>query len=282
MIGRETKMARKPPKAGKSPKAGIPAKAGTPPTAGKTPAARKPLTLAIDIGATGLKAGVLDADANLIVPHARVDTPKHGTPDQVLEALLGLIEPLGPFDRISVGFPGVVRAGRVMTAPNLDNAAWRDYPLASALTDRLGKPVRMLNDATVHGLGVIARTGLECVITLGTGLGFALFDDGHLTPHLELSHHPIRTGIDYDQYIGDAALHAGGRKRWNKRLSRALTCISNLTGYDIIYIGGGNARHIRFTLEQNMRVVSNDAGITGGVRLWDRHLDPAFTPEQHA
>ena len=244
--------------------------------------ARKPLTLAIDMGATGLKAGVLDADANLIVPHARVETPKKGTPDQVLTALLGLIKPLGAFDRVSVGFPGVVRSGHVMTAPNLDNTAWRDYPLASTLAGRLGKPVRMLNDATVHGLGVITASGLECVITLGTGLGYALFDNGRLTPHLELSHHPIRTGVDYDQYIGEAALEAIGRKRWNKRLSRALTCIRNLTGYDVLYIGGGNARNIKLTLDPNMRVVPNEAGITGGVRLWDRRLDPAFAAEPHA
>jgi polyphosphate glucokinase len=236
-----------------------------------------PLTLAIDIGASSLKAGVLDADGNLVVPHAHADTPKKGTPARVLEALLHLIQPLGPFDRISVGFPGVVRAGHVMTAPNLGNAAWRDYPLAAVLTDHLGKPVRMLNDATVHGLGVIARSGLECVIVLGTGFGFALFDNGRLTPHLELAHHPIRTGMDYDQYIGDAALKKVGRRRWNKRLGRALLCVRDLTCYDLLYIGGGNARHIRLELEQNIRIVPNEAGVTGGVRLWDAQLDPAFT-----
>jgi polyphosphate glucokinase len=234
------------------------------------------LTLAIDIGATGLKAGVLDDTGNLIVPHARVDTPKPGPPDKVVEALVALVQPLGAFDRISVGFPGVVRSGHVMTAPNLGTESWRDYPLASVLTDRLGKPVRMLNDATVHGLGVISGNGLECVITLGTGLGFALFDNGRLTPHLELAHHPIHNEKDYDAYIGDAALHSVGKKRWNKRLAFALTCIRNLTGYDVLYIGGGNARHIKFALEQNIRVVSNDAGITGGVRLWDARLDQAF------
>jgi polyphosphate glucokinase len=239
--------------------------------------AQAPLTLAIDIGATGLKAGVLDAGGALVVPHARVETPEHGKPDQVVEALLGLIQPLGAFDRISVGFPGVVRAGHVITAPNLGNEVWRDYPLAGVLTDRLGKPVRMLNDATVHGLGVIARTGLECVITLGTGFGFALFDNGRLTPHLELAHHPIRTDKDYDQYVGDAALKAIGRKRWNRRLARALSCVRNLTLYDLLYIGGGNARHIRLELEQNIRIVPNEAGITGGVRLWDPRLDAAFT-----
>src|SRR6185312_3838229 len=119
--------------------------------------AQGPLTLAIDIGATGLKAGVLDADGTEVVAHARVLTPKPSNPDQVVEALLGLIQPMGAFDRISVGFPGVVRAGHVVTAPNLGNEAWRDYPLAGVLADQLGKPVRMLNDATVHGLGVIAR-----------------------------------------------------------------------------------------------------------------------------
>jgi polyphosphate glucokinase len=238
--------------------------------------ASEPLTLAIDIGATGLKAGILDAPGNLVVPHARVETPPHGTPDQVLEALLGLVQPLGAFDRISVGFPGVVRAGHVLTAPNLDNEAWHDFPLSVALTERLGKPVRLLNDATVHGLGVIAGKGLECVITLGTGFGFALFDNGRLTPHLELSHHPIRTDTDYDQYVGNAALKSLGRKRWNKRLARALTCVRNLTMYDTLYIGGGNTRHIRLELEQNVHIVPNDAGLTGGVRLWDKQLDADF------
>jgi polyphosphate glucokinase len=235
-----------------------------------------PLTLAIDIGATGLKAGILDEAGNLVVPHARVETPPHGTPDQVLGALLELVRPLGAFDRISVGFPGVVRSGQVVTAPNLANEAWHDYPLASVLTDRLGKPSRLLNDATVHGLAVIARADLECVITLGTGFGFALFDKGRLTPHLELAHHPIRTDTDYDQYVGDAALKSIGRKRWNKRLGRALTCVRNLTLYDTLYIGGGNARHIRLELEQNVHIVPNDAGLVGGVRLWDKQLDADF------
>jgi polyphosphate glucokinase len=236
-----------------------------------------PRTLAIDIGATGLKAGVLDDDGNLVVPNSRVPTPRKASPDAVVEALQTLVQPMGDFDRISIGFPGVVRAGHVMTAPNLGNVAWRDYPLAAVLTDRLGKPVRMLNDATVHGLGVITRTGLECVVTLGTGFGFALFDNGRLTPHLELAHHPIRTDKDYDQYVGDAALKSIGRKRWNARVAQALSCVKNLTNYDLLHLGGGNARKIKFALEPNIHIVPNEAGILGGVRLWDPSLDSAFT-----
>jgi polyphosphate glucokinase len=135
----------------------------------------------------------------------------------------------------------------------------------------------MLNDATVHGLGVITRSGLECVITLGTGFGFALFDNGRLTPHLELAHHPIRTNKDYDQYVGDAALKKIGRKRWNIRVAQALACVRGLTNYDLLHLGGGNARNIKFALEPNIHIVPNEAGITGGIRLWDPHLDSAFT-----
>jgi len=239
----------------------------------------EPRTLAIDIGATALKGGLLDVDGVLIGPPVRAATPKPGKPQAVLDALLHMIEPLGRFDRVSVGFPGVVRGGTVLTAPNLARKAWRDFPLTSALADHLGRPVRMLNDATVHGLGVIAGTGLECVITLGTGFGFALFDRGRLTPHLELAHHPVHDNKDYDQYVGDAALKKIGRKRWNKRLDRALTQVRNLTGHDWLYIGGGNARHITLALPANVRIVSNEAGLTGGVRLWDPRHDLAFAPE---
>ena len=103
-----------------------------------------------------------------------------------------LVGPLGRFQRISIGFPGVVRGGRVLTAPNLGTEAWHGFPLAAALAERLGAPARLANDATVQGLGVIAGHGLECVITLGTGMGFALFEDGRPGPHLELSQHPVR------------------------------------------------------------------------------------------
>ena len=120
----------------------------------------------------------------------------------MVDALVGLATPLGHFDRVSVGFPGVVRQGQVLTAPNLGTPAWRHFPLTSALTDKLGKPARMLNDAEVQGLGVISGKGLECVITLGTGMGFALFQDGRPAPHLELSQHPLHKGKTYDQFIG--------------------------------------------------------------------------------
>jgi polyphosphate glucokinase len=235
-----------------------------------------PLTLAIDIGGSRLKAGLLDTNGEMVAGPNRVDTPPRPVPQVVVEALVGLAGQLGGFDRISVGFPGVVRQGQVLTAPNLGTDDWRHFPLAASLTDKLGKPTRMMNDAEVQGLGVIIGKGLECVITLGTGMGFSLFQDGHPSPHLELSQHPIRTGKTYDQYVGAAAYRQIGRKHWNRRVKRALECIDTLVGFDMLYIGGGNAKHVTLDLPANVRLVSNEAGITGGVRLWDHTLDQMF------
>jgi len=240
------------------------------------PRKRGKLTLAIDVGGTRLKAALLNQAGEMVAGPNRVNTPPHPTPKVVLDALVALAGPLGDFDRISIGFPGVVRQGHVLTAPNLGTPDWRHFPLVAALTGKLGKPARMLNDAEVQGLGVISGKGLECVITLGTGMGFALFQDGHPAPHLELSHHPIHKGKTYDQFIGVVAYKEIGAKRWNRRLRRVLACIETLVGYDTLYIGGGNAKHVDLKLAENIRLVSNEAGITGGVKLWDTALDSEF------
>ena len=234
-----------------------------------------PLTLAIDIGGSRLKAGILDAAGRLAGEPVRVNTP-HNDPEAAVSALVNMVKPLGAFDRISIGFPGVVKRGVVLTAPNLGTEAWHDFPLAKRLSKELGKPVRLLNDASVQGLGVIAGEGLECVITLGTGFGFALFHSGRLAPHLELGQHPVRKDMTYDQYLGSAALADVGKKKWNKRLKRALGFLTTLLDYDTLYVGGGNAKHIVIDLPGNVHIVPNAAGITGGVRLWDSRMDETY------
>src|SRR3970282_327761 len=102
------------------------------------------------------------------------------------DALGRLVAPLGAYDRVSVGFPGVVRQGRVLTAPHLDNKGWKGFDLAGALSRALAKPVRVANDADVQGLAVIAGKGVEVVVTLGTGFGTGLYLDRRLAPPLEL------------------------------------------------------------------------------------------------
>ena len=234
------------------------------------------VTLGIDIGGTGLKAGRLDPSGQLLGERERTRTPQPSSPDAVVAELVKLVLPMGGYDRVSVGFPGVVRGGRVLTAPNLGTKEWQDFDLAGTLAARLGRPVRMLNDATVQGLGVIAGRGVELVITLGTGFGFALYEDGRLTPHLEMAQHPARKDMTYDEYLGAAALNQVGRKRWRSRVKRVLAQLEVLTNFDALLIGGGNARLIDWDLPPHVRVVGNEAGVTGGARLWDPAFDAVF------
>ena len=230
----------------------------------------------MDIGGSRIKAGLLDADGSMVSESRRVDTPHPSGPSAVISSLIELVRPMGAFDRISVGFPGVVRAGRILTAPNLGTEAWHGFPLGTDLSQRLNRPARGLNDASIQGLGVISGVGLECVITLGTGFGFALFQDGVIAPHLELGQHPIAKDKTYDHYLGNAALHKIGRPKWNRRLQKALGILDTFVSYDTLLIGGGNAQHIDFDLPSNVRIVPNAAGITGGVKLWAPNMEGVF------
>ena len=239
------------------------------------PPPNKEATLAIDIGGTGVKASVLDSAGTMLVDRVRVDTPSPCTPKILLDAIADLVAPLPPFERISAGFPGVIRDGRILTAPHFDHDAWRDFPLADALSERLGKPVRLLNDAEVQGFGIIKGQGLEFVLTLGTGAGTALFRDGVLMPHLELSQHPVRGNKTYDEYIGAEALKRKGRKTWSKHVRKAIRILTSLLHFDAIYLGGGNADKVR-DLPSCIKIESNQAGITGGIRLWDAGVAPSL------
>ena len=228
--------------------------------------------LAIDVGGTGLKAAIIDAKGKMLTERLRVATPHPCTPGQLVDTLVKLVEPLVaqyPPTRISIGFPGVVRNNRVLTAPHFGDEGWHNIPLAESLATRLGGlPVRMINDAEVQGFAAIEGHGIEFVLTLGTGAGTALFRDGELMPHLELAHHPVSKNRAYDEYIGDAARMQAGNKRWNRRVEKVIGILSSLVNYDKLWIGGGNAARLNFKLPANVAVVSNDAGIEGGAKLW--------------
>jgi polyphosphate glucokinase len=232
------------------------------------PQASHPLTLALDIGGTGLKAIVLDVRGAPTCERCRVPTPRPATPRLVLNALVKLVAPLGPFDRISAGFPGVVRNGVVKTAPNL-SPAWAGVDLADRLARLLKRPARVLNDAGVQGFGIMQGVGLEMVLTLGTGLGCALFYEGTYVPNLELGHHPFRKDKTYEDYLGARGLARSGVEKWNRHLVRALEQIAPIWNPDRIYLGGGNAKHVKIGLPPHVQIASNTAGLLGGIALWD-------------
>ena len=142
------------------------------------------VTLAVDIGGSGVKALLLDENGEPIDERDRIKTPKPATPEAVMAVLEELASKKESFDRVSIGFPGVIRKGVVYTAVYLQ-PDWCEYDLAGEFSQRVGKPVRVANDADLQGMGAIAGEGVELVMTLGTGIGGALFTEGHIVPNLE-------------------------------------------------------------------------------------------------
>ncbi|MBE9069649.1 ROK family protein [Leptolyngbya cf. ectocarpi LEGE 11479] len=224
-------------------------------------------TLAVDIGGSGTKVILLDATGQAISERARLKTPSPATPEAVIEVIVKLAAAQPSFARVSVGFPGVVRHGVIYTAVNLDKT-WVEYPLADKLSQRLNRPVKVANDADIQGFGAISGKGVELVVTLGTGFGSALFVNGHLVPNLEMAHHRFRKKESYEEQLGRAALEKVGKEKWNQRLEKAIASLEHLFNYDRLYIGGGEAKRINFTLPDNTTIIPNLLGLLGGIALW--------------
>lgn len=224
--------------------------------------------LSIDIGGSRIKGTLLDIDGNILIDYQRITTPKFAGPENVIQGIVDLSRNFGEFTKVSIGFPGYVRAGIVYTAPNLGTNKWRKTNLSELLTDALQKPVRIVNDADLQGLGVASGKDLEMVITLGTGFGSALLMDGTLLPHLEIGQHPFTRRKTYDQFVGNNALEDIGPEKWNKRLQKVISILKTVFNYDHLFISGGNAKKIKFHLDKNITLVSNMDGIKGGAKLW--------------
>lgn len=234
----------------------------------RTTAARgAPRTLCIDIGGSGIKAMVVSARGAELTERLRVETPRPATPRAVSAALRKILPDRSAFDRVSVGFPGVVVDGVVHTAVNL-HPAWVGHDLATAILKMTGRPTRVLNDAGMQGFGVIAGRGTEICVTLGTGFGFSLFVDGRYVPNVEFGHHPFRKGRTYEELLGTKGLERLGRKRWNRMLARAVDQLRRTFNFRVLYLGGGNSRLVELELPRDVKVVDNVAGLLGGVKLW--------------
>jgi polyphosphate glucokinase len=244
------------------------------------------LTLSIDVGGSGLKASVVNAQGVMTTERVRMDTPYPCPPEQLVASLRDLVQPLvagdEPIHRISVGFPGLVRHGHVIEVPSLSRptysgerdadlaAAWHGFDLAHALAQAFQLPTKVVNDADMQGCAVVSGRGLEFVMTLGTGVGTALFHEGTLLPHLELSHGPFRNGLTFDIALGNSQRKEIGKERWAKRVKKAVCDFEDMLFFDRIYIGGGNAKHLTpAEIGPKGEVVPNTSGILGGVRVWD-------------
>ncbi len=244
------------------------------------------MTLAIDCGGLSLKASVLDGQGTLHAQPISIPTPYPLSPSRLISACDELAASLPAFDRITIGMPGMIRHGVVVHTPHYINtkgpltrvepellSQWRGFDMQSAVSKHFGKPALVLNDAEVHAAGLISGSGLEVVITLGTGLGFAMFDGGKLAPHFELSHAPVRRSTSYDTWIGEHERRRLGDTFWSRRIKSMVEELRPVFWWDKLFIGGGNSRRIKpdilSKLGDDVVIVSNTAGILGGVRAWE-------------
>ena len=228
--------------------------------------------LTIDIGGSNIKATVLNADGDFVQDYQKLPTPDPATPGKVMDVIRQLADNFTGFDHISVGFPGFIKNGVVKTAPNLGTLEWAEFNLEKNLELLLGKPVLAINDADLQALALVAGKGVEMVITLGTGFGSAILNNGVLIPHLEIAHHPVTKNKDYDEYIGEEELIRIGKKTWNKRMQRVIEILKVVINYDTLYISGGNADKLNFKLDKNIIIIGNRDGIKGGAALWKQKI----------
>ena len=243
------------------------------------------MTLSIDCGGLSIKASVLDEAGTMHANPIAVPTPYPLSPEKLLQTISEIAAQLPKADRITVGFPGMIRHGVVVYTPHYINPkgprtkadpelakAWGGFDLQSAISARMGVPTLVLNDAEVHGAGVISGTGFEVVLTLGTGLGCAVFDGGKLAPHIELSHAPIRRSTSYDTWIGEHERRRLGDSFWSRRVRDMVADLRPVFHWDRLYLGGGNSNRLKpstlKSLGDDVVIVPNAAGITGGVRAW--------------
>lgn len=235
--------------------------------------------LCVGIGGSRVKAILLNRDGSPASAYRIVITPAPPSPENMVATVQELANLLDDFAFISVGFPGYVRKGIIRTAPNLGTDRWAGVDLQQLLSRHFGKPVCVVNDADLLGLGIARGRGLELVVTLGTGFGTALLLDGKLLPHLEIAHHPVHDSLDYDQYVGEAARKSLDLATWNDRMLYLIDILRRVTNYDTLHLAGGNARLLNIPLPENVRLSDNEEGIKGGARLWSYQGQLVFCPE---
>ncbi len=249
-------------------------------------------TLAIDCGGSAVKGSVLDAEGRMITERIRFPNEYPMPPQRFVSRLAELASALPEADRATVGMPGMIRHGRVIATPHYVTTrgpftpvdrkllkAWDHFDMQNALARAFGVPTRVVNDAEVHAAAVVSGTGLEVTFTLGTGLGCAVFDDGRLAPKIELSRAPVRKGVIYDAWVGDLARKRLGNAKWSRRVRKAVDGLRPMFLWDRLYVGGGNAKRLTIDLGDDVTIVPNEAGISGGIRLWELGQGSAASQE---
>jgi polyphosphate glucokinase len=233
--------------------------------------------LGLDIGGTGIKGAVVDTDTGeMLTERYRLLTPQPATPKAMIATIYEIVNHFDWHGPVGCGFPSAVKEGVVLTASNVSKK-WIGFNLREALHELTGCDVIVLNDADAAGLAEMrfgagrGQDGVVLIITLGTGIGVALFVDGRLVPNLELGHIEIN-GKDAEK-VAAAVVRTQAKlswKKWGRRVNKYLITMEQLIWPDLIIVGGGVSKsHDKFFpyLTTQTRVVTaemlNQAGIVG-------------------
>jgi len=243
--------------------------------------------LGIDIGGTGIKTALVETTTGeLIGERTRVATPRPATPQAVGATLKEVVKEHQWSGPIGIGFPAAIQHGVARTAANVDKS-FIGLPIAEYFSKQTGCPVYMANDADVAGLAEMRfgagkdNPGVVLIVTIGTGLGTALFSDGHLMPNTELGHVFLSNGIEAERYASEAVRVTKDLKwkEWGDRFNLYLTTMESLLWPDLIILGGGVSDKLhKFSpmITTKVPVVAasflNQAGIVGAALFAEEEM----------
>jgi polyphosphate glucokinase len=247
--------------------------------------------LGIDVGGTGIKGAIVETSTGeLASERLRIETPSPATPESIGVTVKELVERHRWSDPIGIGFPAAIQHGVARTAANIA-PSFIGLPVADYFSMQTGCLVQVANDADVAGLAEMRFgagqdvAGVVLIVTIGTGLGTALFSDGHLLPNTELGHIVLDNGLEAECYASDAARLARKLKwkDWGDRLNHYLLTMESLFWPDLIVLGGSASKKLhKFAPQITTRTpvvparFLNQAGIVGAALFAEERLGPSL------
>ncbi len=234
--------------------------------------------LGIDVGGTGIKVNIVDIETGQPIGEKfKIKTPTPATPEAIIECLLTAVENFNwKGKKIGIGFPAVIKNGISLTASNID-PTFINYNIDEEFSKALDCEVKVVNDADAAGIAEMTYgkgkgvKGLVLFLTLGTGIGSALFHNSTLLPNTELGHLKYKKSV-FEKYASNSAreFHHLSWKKWAKELDVYLNHLSLLLSPDLILIGGGVSKnfdlykqYLNVNVKVEMAALQNDAGIIG-------------------
>lgn len=234
--------------------------------------------LGVDIGGSGIKGAIVDTETGkLITERHRIETPQPATPEAIAAVLAQLVLHFHWNGPVGCGFPAAIQQGVARTAANIAKS-FIDTNIDQLFSAATNCPCYNVNDADAAGMAEIhfgagaGQAGVVLLITIGTGLGTALFSDGKLMPNTELGHMYLENGVEAERYASDAVrkIEDLGWKSWGNRFNVYLTLMEKLFWPDLIILGGGASKKFdKFKEQLSVEVpvkpaaFLNQAGIVG-------------------